>query len=150
MKMKKILALTLIMILALSLSACSLIGWNDSPVTSLEDKYPGYYATFEDGVISVTNYHPYDFDALPAYQELIEYGDGAGMENEGTVYFVYVLDTKKTTTDNEVYYYAELADETREVLIEENSYFASAAEKDAAVSKLMEIMEYVKETYPNQ
>ncbi len=148
--MKKISAIMLIMILALSLAACGLIGLKNTSVISLADKYPGYYANFEDGIISITNYHPYDFADLPDYQELIEYGDGAGLENEGTVYFIFVVNTKYSTEDNEHFYCAELADGTLNVLTEEDSYFASDAEKTAAVNKLMEIMEYVKETYPDK
>ena len=39
--------------------------------------------------------------SIPSYQEMIDYGDGAGLENEGTVYCILIVDTAASTEENE-------------------------------------------------
>lgn len=119
---------------------------NNSNVSAsnFEVEYPGYYVKSEDGIISVTNYDQDNMGNIPLYQELIEYGKGAGLETDDTVYYIYVFDAENSNEDNEKYYYAELADETMEILIEEDSYFADEEERKKVVDKLIEIMDYVR------
>lgn len=140
------------MILAMSftLTACGVSDGDadtnnqNALITNLEDKYPGYYASLDEGIISVTNYDPSDMGSIPSYQEMIDYGDGAGLENEGLVYFIYVVDTAISTAEDEKCYYAEFADETMEILIEEDTYFVDEEERKEVVDKLIEIMNYVR------
>lgn len=117
----------------------------NSSVINLENKYPGYYASFDEGIVSITNYDPINLGNLPSYQEMIEYGDGAGLKNKGAVYCIYIVDTTALSTEtNEKCYYAELEDATMNLLIEEDSYFANAEERKEIVDKLIEIMKYVR------
>lgn len=136
----------MVLLLVFTLAACdnSTSNSQKTSTSNLEEKYPGYYANFDEGIISVTNYDPDDMSNIPSYQEMIDYGDGAGLENEGTVYCIYIFDSANSTEENEIYYYTELADETLEVLIEEDSYFASEDERKAVVDKLIEIINYVR------
>lgn len=152
-EMKKTIGMVMALALVVALTGCAKInqgvGANgDTPSTlDLSETYPGYYATVREGIISIMNYNPDDINSIPAYQELIEYGDGAGLENEGVVYYIYVLDTADSTQGNEKYYYAELAGDTMEVLMEQNSYFASEDESNALVTRLLEMINDVREDY---
>lgn len=149
-RMKKIIGLIIVFVLLFTFAACgdsnssSDTNNQNASTSNLKDKYPGYYANFDEGIISVTNYDPDDTGSIPSYQELIDYGEGAGLESEGTVYYIYLFDSANSSENNEKYYYAELADETMEVLIEEDSYFASEEERKEIVDKLIEIMNYVR------
>lgn len=100
---------------------------------ALTGEYEGYYLTREDGILSVTNYAPYDFLNLPDYQELVEYGPGAGLENEGVVYYIFITDTSKKDT----YYTAEFDGETREMLCEEGAFFADENAKNETINRLL-------------
>lgn len=149
--MKKIIGLIMFLVMIFTLTACgssngdSAANNQNSSTLNLEEKYPGYYANFDEGIISVTNYDPDDMNKIPSYQEMIDYGDGAGLENDGTVYCIYILDSANSTEDNEKYYYAELTDGTMEVLNEEDSLYANEEERKVVVDKLIEIMNYVRE-----
>ena len=119
-----------------SLSSCF-----GGEVTELTDRgFPGYYYEDSEGIVSITNYHPYKFYALPDYQELVQYGDGAGLTNEGTVYFVYVVDTSLEPDSEKAYYSAEFDGETGELLSEEGEYFADTEEKSLTVDKLLSMI----------
>lgn len=131
--MKKALLIFVSIILALSLASC--IG---ADVIKFSGKDGGtYYYEYSDGVKSITNYHPYNFFSLPKYQELVQYGEGAGLENEGKVYFIYIVDTSMDSDDPKAYYCAELDGETRELLCEDGEYFATEEEKQAALERLL-------------
>ena len=148
--MKKASGLLIVLAILFTLAACGNSNGGagttnqNASTTNLEDKYPGYYANFDEGIISVTNYDPDDMGSIPSYQEMIAYGDGAGLENEGTVYYIFIVDTVVSTEKNEKCYYAEFADETMEILIEEDTYFANEEERKEIVDKLIEIMNCVR------
>lgn len=109
----------------------------------LED-YPGYYAMMEEGIVSVTNYDPNAIGHIPAYQELIEYGEGAGMENPGLVYSILILDCDQLDGEEAVYYASEWDGASKALLMEEDHFFSSSEKKDETVEKLMEILESAK------
>ena len=131
--MKRCFAFGLACILVFSLSACTL------GAEKLTGEYEGYYLAKEDGILSVTNYAPYDFFHLPDYQELAEYGDGAGLDNEGIVYYIFITDTSKEDT----YYTAEF-DENRKLLCEEDKFFADEETKTQAVNRLLNMLDDLK------
>ena len=124
----------LMLALVLLLSACS------AGAEKLTGEYEGYYRVDEDGIVSVTNYQPYNFFALPDYQELVEYGDGAGLDNEGVVYFIFVTDTAK----EDCFYCAEFDGETRELLCEEGTFFDSENAKNATVTRLLDMIDELR------
>ena len=133
--MKKSSVLLMALIFALLLTACS------AGAQKLTGAYEGYYLTNEDGVLSVTNYQPYNFFALPDYQELAQFGDGAGLDNEGVVYFIFVTDTSKENC----YYSAEFDGATRQLLCEEGTFFADEDTKNETVTRLLNMMDALKE-----
>ena len=133
--MKK-LSIVLSIILVVSLVSC--LGVD---VLTIEHNGVTYYSEYSDGIKSITNYYPYNIFALPDYQELIQYGDGAGLENEGVVYFIYVVDTSMDSDDPSAYYCAELDGETKELLCEDGEYFSGEAEKNEAIERLLEVIE---------
>ena len=133
--MKKHSVLLIILLSALLLSACA------GGAEKLSGAYEGYYLTNEDGIVSVTNYQPYNFFALPDYQELVEYGDGAGLDNEGVVYFIFITDTSK----EDCYYSAEFDGATRQLLCEEGTFFADEYTKNETVTRLLNMMDALKE-----
>jgi len=106
--------------------------------------FPGYYYEESDGISSITNYDPTKLGSLPKYQELVQYGDGAGLDNEGVVYFVYVVDTTVDPDSPAACYCAELDGQTRELLSEDGEYFADEAEKAALIAKLVDMIDKVK------
>ncbi len=132
--MKKTKVLLLVLVCALLFAACA------GGAEKLTGAYEGYYLTNEDGVLSVTNYQPYNFFALPDYQELVEYGDGAGLDNEGVVYFVFVTDTSK----EDCYYSAEFDGQTRDLLCEEGTFFADENAKNETVTRLLNMIDALK------
>ena len=133
--MKKLLLIILSLGIILSLTSCI---FND--VTELKD---GYYYDFSDGIKTITNYHPYKIWALPDYQELVQFGEGAGLENEGRVYFIYIVDTSVDPNNLNAYYSAELDGETKELLCENGGYFKDEETKKSTVSKLIDIIDKV-------
>lgn len=139
-KIKFLVALVATLLLCSALSSC-LFG----EVKDLSgDGFHGYYFEVSEGISSITNYDPTKLGSLPKYQELVQYGDGAGLDNEGVVYFVYVVDTTVDPESPAAYYCAELDGETRELLTEEGEYFADEAEKTALIEKLVDMMDKVK------
>lgn len=131
--MKKMRMIALVLSLLLSLSSCAFFD-----VIEFEGKNgEKYFYEYSDGVKTVTNYHPYEFWALPVYQELVQYGDGAGLENDGTVYFIYIVNTSINADDAKAYYSAELDGETKELLCENGEYFADEVDKIAAIERLI-------------
>ena len=135
--MKRSLSVLLIILLVLSLASCVL---GDAEELT-ERGFEGYYYEESDGIISITNYHPYDFFSLPDYQELVGYGEDAGLENDGTVYFIYVVDTSLDPDSDAAYYSAEFEGTTRELLCEEGEYFTDDAAKTQTVAKLLDMIE---------
>jgi len=133
--MKKLLSGLLLLTLLLSLTACG-----GEVIEFVGEDNEEYYYEYSDGIKSVTNYHPYKFWALPDYQELVQYGDGAGLENEGTVYFIYVVDTSRDSQSAEAYYTAELDGATEELLFEDGAYFSDDSAKTATVERLLDII----------
>lgn len=136
--MKKLVLSILSLALVLTLTSCMLFG-----ATELEGKFEGYYYEISDGIKSVTNYHPYNLFALPTYQEMIQYGDGAGLENDDTVYFIYVVDTKIDPDSPKAYYCAELDAVTREILCEEGEYFTNEQTKNETIERLLAALDSV-------
>ena len=135
--MKKV-SIILSIILVFSLVSC--LGVD---VLTIEHEGITYYSEYADGIKTITNYYPYNIFALPDYQELIQYGDGAGLENEGVVYFIYIVDTSMDSDDSRAYYCAELDGETKELLCEDGEYFSSEAEKNEVVERLLEVIELI-------
>ncbi len=124
----------LVMVLALLLCGCT------GGAEKLTGEYAGYYLVRENDTVSVTNYAPYNFFALPDYQELAEYGDGAGLENEGVVYYIFITDTSKKDT----YYTAEFDGTTQALLCEEGTFFADEAAKNETVNRLLNMLDALK------
>lgn len=149
--MKKRLFKGIVVLLALLLVGCGPgIFYKDSKepdlffeTVVLED-YPGYYAMMEEGIISVTNYDPNAIGNIPAYQELIEYGEGAGMEHPGLVYSILILDCDQLDGEEAVYYASERDGASKALLMEEDHFFSSSEKKDETVEKLMKILESAK------
>ncbi len=136
--MKKVLLITLSLVLLISLPSCM-----NSKVTKVDLESGSIYYEYDGEIITVTNYHPYKFWSLPDYQEMIQYGDGAGLENEGVVYFIYVVDTSVDSDDPKAYYSAEFDGETKELLCEDGEYFTDEAEKNAAVERLFNLIDNI-------
>jgi hypothetical protein len=134
--MKKILLTLISFILLFSLVSCL-----RSDLFIVERDGFKYYLDYSDGIKSATNYHPYNFFSLPKYQELIQHGDGAGLENDGVVYFIYVVDTSISADDSKAYYCAEFDGETKEFLCESGEYFENEEEKNKVINRLLAIIE---------
>lgn len=100
-----------------------------------------YYYEYSEGIKTITNYHPYKFWKLPDYQEMVQFGDDAGLENEGVVYFIYVVDTSIDPDDSKAYYSAEFDGETKELLCEDGEYFSNEADKQAFVDRLINLID---------
>ena len=136
--MKKLLLLTILFSLILSLISCSAF-----EVIKFTENSVDYYYEFSDGVKTITNYHPYRFFKLPSYQEMVQYGDGAGLENQGVVYFIYAVDTTVDPESETAYYMAELDGETKELIYEKGEYFTDEASKQAFVERLVNLVDNV-------
>ena len=130
--MKKVILITLTLALMLSLTSC----FGDFIEYQGEDGKTYYYA-YSEGVKSITNYHPYKLWELPTYQELVQYGEGVGLENEGVIYIIYIVDTSVESTEAKAYYTAEFDGETKELLYEDGEYFSDETEKNATVERLL-------------
>lgn len=142
--MKKLLGAVTALILLLSLTACG-GGTVQSGGADALAGHPGYYTYTQDGIVTVTNYDPDALSDLPALQEVAEFGPGAGLDHpDEVVYCIYILDSQRSTQENEVYYYAELAEGTLEVLVEEDFYFQNEADRKAAVDKLVGMIDEVR------
>lgn len=135
--MKKVLLILISYVLLLSLISCNanVIEFTHDGVT--------YYYEFSDGIKTITNYHPYKFWELPNYQEMIQLGDGAGLENEGVVYFIYVVDTSIDPDSPSAYYTAEFDGETNTLLCEDGEYFSNEEEKNAVIERLLELIDTI-------
>ena len=136
--MKKVLLIALSLVLLISLPSCM-----NSKVTKVDLESGSIYYEYDGEIITVTNYHPYKFWSLPDYQEMIQYGDGAGLENEGVVYFIYVVDTSVDSDDPKAYYSAEFDGETKELLCEDGEYFNDEAKKSAVVERLFNLIDNI-------
>ena len=135
--MKKI-SILLLIILVFSLVSCT-----RSDLFEIERDGVTYYLDYSDGIKTVTNYHPYKFWALPDYQEMVEYGDGAGLENDGVVYFIYIVDTSIAPESPKAYYTAEFDGETKALLCEDGEYFSNEEEKNEVVERLLELIDMI-------
>ena len=136
--MKKLLLIVISCVLLLSITSCETLDIYDFSYDGVT-----YYYEFSDGIKTITNYHPYKFWDLPNYQEMIQLGDSAGLENEGRVYFIYVVDTSINSDSPKAYYTAEFDAETKELLYEEGEYFSSEEEKRATVERLFHLIDTV-------
>ena len=136
--MKKVLLIALSLVLLISLPSCM-----NSKVTKVDLESGSIYYEYDGEIITVTNYHPYKFWSLPDYQEMIQYGDGAGLENEGVVYFIYVVDTSVDSDDPKAYYSAEFDGEKKELLCEDGEYFNDEAKKSAVVERLFNLIDNI-------
>ena len=131
--MKKLLLTVLTFCLMLSLFSCAF----KDVIEFQGDDGKTYYYEYSEGIKTITNYHPYKFWALPDYQEMVQYGDGAGLENGGAVYFIYVVDTSIDSDDPKAYYSAELDGESKELLCESGEYFSDEAGKREVIDRLL-------------
>ena len=134
--MKKLLLLTISLILLFSLTSCSILD-----IIEFTKDETTYYYEYSDGIKTITNYHPYKFWKLPAYQELVQLGDDAGLENTGVVYFIYVVDTSVDPNDPKAYYSAEFDGQSKELLCEDGEYFTDEAEKRALTDRLIDLID---------
>ena len=130
--MRKLLSIIILLAFLVSVTSCTVF----EVIEFTGENGEAYFYEYSEGIKSVTNYHPYKFWSLPEYQELVQYGEGAGIENDGVVYFIYILDTSK-----EVYYSAELDGETKEILFEEGNYFEDEAGKKAVIDRLVNVID---------
>ena len=130
--MKK--AIMLLLTLALLFSLFSCVG---SAVEFTGEDGKSYFYKYSDGIKSITNYNPYKFWDLPDYQELVQYGDGAGLENDGTVYFIYIVDTSIDPESAKAYYTAEFDGESKELLCDDGEYFSNEEKKIAVIERLL-------------
>ena len=135
--MKKSVLIILLFVLIFSLFSCTFVNVEKFEGENGEE----YFYEDSDGIKTVTNYHPHKFWSLPDYQEMVQYGEGAGLENEGVVYFIYVVDTSIDTEDPRAYYSAELDGETKELLCEEGEYFSDEAKKTALIERLLDVID---------
>ena len=133
---KKAFSFVIILTLLLSLVSCGGFGVHEFSQDGIT-----YYYEYSDGIKTVTNYHPTKLSSLPTYQEMVQLGDGAGLENEGVVYFVYAVDTTIDPDDEKAYYSAELDGTTKQLLLEDGEYFATEAEKEAFISRLIALID---------
>ena len=135
--MKKLLAIVLSLTLMLSLTSCAFFD-----VIEFEgENGEKYFYEYSDGIKTLTNYHPYKFWELPNYQEMAQYGEGVGLENEGVVYFIYIVDTSIDSDNPKAYYCAEFDGKTKELLCEDGEYFADENTKKAVVGRLLDIID---------
>lgn len=134
--MKKTLLIVISVVLLLSLASCGM-----SNVSEFTSDGVTYYYEYSEGIKTITNYHPYKFWKLPDYQEMVQFGDDAGLENEGVVYFIYVVDTSIDPDDSKAYYSAEFDGETKELLCEDGEYFSNEADKQAFVDRLINLID---------
>ena len=136
--MKKISFLATVLVLLMSLASCGV-----SNIIEISNDGATYYYEYSDGVKTITNYHPKKLLQLPTYQEMVQLGDGAGLENEGVVYFVYVVDTSIDSQDPKAYYSAEFDGNTKALLCESGEYFANEADKTAFVDRLINLIDNI-------
>ena len=134
--MKKISLIIISLLILLALTSCVMTN-----VSEFEHDGATYYYENSDGIKTVTNYHPYKFWSLPNYQEMIQFGDGAGLENDGVVYFIYAVDTSIDSDSPKAYYTAELDGETKELLFEEGEYFVNEADKNDFINRLLDVLD---------
>ena len=101
--MKRLLLIIIALCLFISLVSC-----NRVDIIEFERDGVTYYYEYSHGIKTVTNYHPYKFLTwgLPDYQEMVQYGNDVGLENDGVVYFIYVVDTSIDPDDPRAYYCA--------------------------------------------
>ena len=137
--MKRFILIIISLILIFSLSSC-----NVGVVQKLDGEFEDYYYESSKGIKTVTNYHPYNVSSLPTYQEMIQFGDGAGLENEGKVYFIYVVDTSKNPDSDEAYYTAEFDATTRAMLCESGEYFTDEETKNETLKRLFEVFDSIE------
>ena len=138
--MKRLLLIIIALCLFISLVSC-----NRVDIIEFERDGVTYYYEYSHGIKTVTNYHPYKFFTwgLPDYQEMVQYGNDVGLENDGVVYFIYVVDTSIDPDDPKAYYIAELDGETKELLCEDGEYFSSEEEKNGTVMRLVDIIDTI-------
>ena len=136
--MRRFLHTVLIFVLVISLVSC-----NAFNIVKFEHEGNTYYYDYSDGIKTITNYHPYRFFNLPIYQEMIQYGEAAGLISEGVVYFVYAVDTSVDPESENAYYMAELDGETKELIWEEGQYFSEESDKISFVERLINLIDTV-------
>ena len=136
--MKKLLLVIISFALLISVTSCDM-----SNVIEFSRDGVTYYYEYSDGIKTITNYHPYKFWKLPDYQEMIQLGKGAGLENEGNVYFIYVVDTSIDPDNPKAYYCAELDVETKNLLCIYGDYFSDEAEKNSTLERLINLIDTV-------
>lgn len=133
----------LLLLLSMIFASCSRIGKvlnENQKVIDIGEKYPGYYASIEDGRLHVTNYDGRDISNLPKYQELIKFGEDPINKSEGVVYSLLILDQ-----ENSKFYSAELDKDTYKILVEKGEYFSTVDDKEECIKKLLGIINYAKE-----
>ncbi|MBO1003863.1 hypothetical protein [Pseudogracilibacillus auburnensis] len=108
-------------------------------MAAFEEKYPSYYVEFETDSgfesIFIMNYDPYDFDHLPEYQEVVQYGF-VSLTIEDVVYAVDIL-------EGDDFYSAEFDAETGAVLSEEGDWAPDGEDLSKFVEEKLEMMEWI-------
>ncbi len=145
--MKKALLSFFAIVLILSLISCV-------HTMELDGEYNGYYLEVSRSIygseydsISITNYKQgLPFSDYPEYQELVQYGC-VGIENEGIVYAIYIVDTSIDPESEDAYYCAEFDCETRELLFEEGAYYSDSSYRETEVKRLLDMIDAVKDEY---
>lgn len=103
--------------------------------------HPDYVVTFDDekGMesITVSNHDPFDFKALPNYQEVVQYGFVSLQEKEE----VYAVDIFVKDTDE--YYAAEFDKETKELLTEEGKWVPENGDLEGFVQEKLAMIDEV-------
>lgn len=135
--MRRFLLIAVSVVLLISITSCAAY----DVIEFTGENGETYFYEYSEGIKTITNYHPCKLWEMPSYQEMIQYGDGAGLENEGAVYFIYVVDTSIDAEDSKAYYCAELDGSTKALICEDGEYFASEAEKSATVERLLNEMD---------
>ena len=136
--MRKIISLLIAFVLLISLVSCNMMN-----VIEFERDGIMYYYEYSEGVKTITNYHPYKIWKLPNYQEMVQLGDGVGLDNEGKVYFILVVDTSMDSNNPKSYYSVEIDAETKTILCTYGEYFSNDAEKNATVERLINLIDTV-------
>ena len=74
---------------------------------------------------------------------MAEFGEGAGIKNEGTVYYIYVVDTSIDSESPKAYYSAEFDGVTKSLLCEDGEYFSNEEEKNEVVERLLKLIDMI-------
>ena len=138
MIVKKFLLLIISFTLIFSITSCQ-----GARLLEFERDGVTYYYEYSKGVKTVTNYNPYKFNELPIYQEMVQLGRDVGLVYHSYIYFIYVVDTSIDSDSPNACFHAELDAKTKECLYMYGEYFSTEEEKNAAIERLINIIDTV-------